>query len=65
MVAKLKVKPDGYYCSNCMVRQLDVLPYCCFCGYEFSNWEEISYKIVMSEIEEEMRKNESNLSRKS
>lgn len=64
MVAKLKVKPDGYYCSNCMVRQFDVLPYCCFCGYEFSNWEEISYKIIMSEIEEEMRTNESNLSRK-
>lgn len=64
MVANLKLKSDGYYCSNCMVRQSDILPYCCFCGYEFSNWEEISYKIVMSVIEEEMRTNESDLSRK-
>ena len=63
MVAKLKVKPDGYYCSNCRVRQHGIPPYCCFCGYEFSNWEEVSYKAVLDEIEEEMKKNESNIHR--
>ena len=61
MVSTLKSKSDGYYCSNCMVRQHELTPYCCFCGYEFSNWEEVAYKIVLEEIEREVRENESNI----
>ena len=64
MVANLKLKSNEYYCSNCMMRQPGIPTHCYFCGYEFANWEEIAYKEVMLEVEEERRKNESNISGK-
>ena len=63
MVANLILKGNNYYCSNCMVKQPGIPAQCNFCGYQFSNWEEIAYKEVMLEVEEEMRKNERNLYR--
>ena len=61
MVANLILKHDNYYCSNCMMRQSGIPARCNFCGYTFSNWEEVAYKNVMIEVEEEVRSNESNL----
>ena len=52
MVANLILKGDNYYCSNCMVKQSGIPPHCNFCGYQFSNWEEVAYKEVMKEVEE-------------
>lgn len=60
MIANLKFKSDGYYCSNCMMRQSGIPSHCYFCGYEFSNWEEI----VCKKIIEEMKENESDICRK-
>ena len=62
MVANLISKNNYYYCSNCKMRQTGIPTRCYFCEYIFSNWEEIAYKTVMLEVEEEMRKNESNIS---
>lgn len=64
MVANLKLKSDGYYCSNCMMRQSGIPTHCYFCGDEFSNWEEVAYQAVMLDVEEERRKNESNFCRR-
>lgn len=64
MVANLILKGDNYYCSNCMVKQFGIPARCNFCGYQFSNWEEIAYKTVMLEVEEEMRKNEDYIRRR-
>ncbi len=42
MIAELKEAPDGtYYCSNCHMRMRADEAYCKFCGYEWSNWEEV------------------------
>ena len=39
MIASLLKRTDGtYYCSNCMMRQLQLRPTCGFCNYEFSNY---------------------------
>ena len=59
MIAKLIIKNRHYICSNCMMRQEGIPPYCKFCGYEFSNWEELAFKDVMEEI----KRNESNIYR--
>ena len=64
MVANLILKGNNYYCSNCMVKQSGIPYKCNFCGYQFSNWEEIAYKEVMLDVEEERRKNESNFCRR-
>ena len=61
MVANLIPKEDGFRCSNCMMRQTGIPTHCYFCGYEFSNWEDIAYKVIITEIEEERRKNESDI----
>lgn len=44
MVSNLIFKSGNYYCSNCMVLQSQLLPRCSFCGYLFSNYEEIIMK---------------------
>lgn len=44
MVTNLILKSDQYYCGNCMMRQPRILPRCHFCGYIFSNLEEIMIK---------------------
>jgi predicted amidophosphoribosyltransferase len=45
MVAELKEAPDGtWYCSNCRMRANVDETYCPFCGYEWSNWEEIQHR---------------------
>jgi len=42
MIATYIYKNNQYYCSNCRMRALNgVEPYCPFCGYEMSNYEEI------------------------
>lgn len=58
MVANLILKQDGYHCSNCMMGQSGIPIHCAFCGYEFSNWEDIAFKAVMREIKEENRNKE-------
>ena len=63
MIANLILKHNNYVCSNCMMRQTGIPSRCYFCGYQFSNWEEIAYNEVMKDVEEERRKNESNLHR--
>ena len=56
MVAKLKKKIDGnYYCSNCMMGQLDLNPKCFYCGAIFSNWEELQFQLQKEYEEEEIR----------
>lgn len=55
MVANLIFKSDHYYCSNCMMRQSGILPRCAFCGYEFSNWENIMYEKINKEIQNEIK----------
>lgn len=64
MVANLISKGNDYYCSNCMMRQSGIPSFCNFCESEFSNWEEIAYKTVMLEVEEEMKKNEDYIRRR-
>ena len=64
MVANLILKGNNYYCSNYMVKQFGIPSQCNFCGYQFSNWEEIAYKAVMLEVEEEMKKNEDYIRRR-
>ena len=59
MVANLILKSDGYHCSNCMMRQSQYPAWCYFCGCEFTNWEEVAYKEVMKEVEEEYNDEES------
>lgn len=54
MVAKLHYKNGEYYCGNCYLKTSakEIPVYCPFCGYEFSNWEEIMIK-RMEELENE------------
>ena len=40
MISVIKKKGHSYYCSNCMMRQLDLRPNCIFCGNMFSNYED-------------------------
>lgn len=40
MIAILKRSTNGYLCSKCKMRQPIIVPYCDFCGAEFSNYEE-------------------------
>ena len=64
MISKL-IKKNNYYVSdNCMRRQPELRANCTLCGSLFSNWEEIAYREVMMDVEEERRKNESNIFRR-
>lgn len=54
MVTNLIFKSGNYYCSNCMVRQSGIPPRCSFCGYLFSNWEELIYKEIMRQMSDEV-----------
>ena len=64
MISKLIKKNNYYVCDNCMLRQPELRANCTFCGSLFSNWEEIAYREVMMDVEEERRKNESNIFRR-
>ena len=44
MIARLVEKNDNFYCSYCMMQQKDIESVCWFCGYPFSNWEEVLQK---------------------
>ena len=51
MIATLKKNKNGdYYCSECMMRQPVIGPICCFCEYEFSNYEEIITEMLQNLI---------------
>lgn len=50
MVAKLKKRNNEYYCSNCRIVQRHLQYYCIFCGYEFSNYEEIIFRSELDEL---------------
>lgn len=53
MIAKLIHKNNYYYCSECRMAQIgDLLPFCYFCGANFSNYEQI----IISKFKEEVRK---------
>jgi len=53
MVTKLKRRIDGTcYCAHCMMQQRDVEATCFYCGYVFSNYEDVLREIYM-EAEEE------------
>ena len=64
MVAKLLEHNNIYYCSNFRMKQFNPCTICSFCGYTFSNWEEVAFKEVMLDVEEERRQNESNIYRR-
>lgn len=60
MVTNLILKRNQYYCLNCMMRQpSNPLPtHCVFCGKEFSDWEQWTYKQI---VEKERNENESKI----
>ena len=61
METELVAKNDYYICGHCGIKQQYIQSRCYFCGYTFSNWEEIAYNTVMQDVEEEQRQNESNI----
>ena len=63
MVSNLVKNNSYYYCSHCMMRQLQINPNCYFCGNYFSNWEEVMIELFKEQEQEEM-KNESNFHRR-
>lgn len=38
-------KNNDYYCANCLMKAPTVEPFCFFCGYEMSNFEEIAIQL--------------------
>ena len=53
MVTKLKRRIDGTcYCAHCMMQQRDVEATCFYCGYMFSNYEDVLCEIYMEADEE-------------
>lgn len=44
MITQLVKKPHGYICGNCRMIQRKIEDTCWFCGYVFSNYEEILIK---------------------
>lgn len=60
MVAELVKRGDKYICSECRMRQRDIQWSCWFCGKTFSNYENIMFKKMKEEAN-----NESNLYRES
>lgn len=67
MISTLRKRPNGtYYCSNCMMTQLEPRPNCFWCGNYFSNYE----LVVGNEFRDkekgkvEEKRDESNISRK-
>lgn len=67
MIARLKGPIFGpYYCSNCRIKQpADLKHICTFCGYEFSNYEDIliredAERFLINTKEHELQ-NESNI----
>jgi len=55
MVSTLVKRNTHYYCSNCMMRQLQLNPNCYFCGNSFSNWESVMIE-EFKEDEENVRR---------
>lgn len=56
MVTTLKKKIDGhFYCNNCKMGQYDLRPNCFYCGYTFSNYEDILVQQYEEEREERMK----------
>lgn len=55
MTSLLTRNGSKFYCSNCMMEvrpREGQLPICCgFCGYLFSNWEEIAIEEYKKELE--------------
>ena len=41
MITILVSKYGEYFCGNCRMRQKELTPYCPFCDYSFSNYEEL------------------------
>ena len=67
MVTHMFLKNKEYYCYNCKMKQQGTPAYCSFCGYYFSNFEEIIEKELINDNMDQVEdlKNESNLCRKS
>ena len=68
MVSKLLKHESTYYCSNCRMKQFELHSHCPFCGYMFSNIEEIliqeESEDFNNQIKDRSDSNESNICRR-
>lgn len=56
MTGKLIRKNNNYICSECRMRQHgDLMPFCYFCGTNFSNYEEILVIKFHQEMDEVLK----------
>lgn len=59
MIAKLIHKNGKYICSECRMNQIrDLMPFCDFCGANFSNYEQIMILKFKEEVREELQVND-------
>lgn len=52
--AQLIRKEDGYYCDNCLLKQLEWRAECHFCGCIFSNFEAQYLKFLDEKTQSEV-----------
>ena len=53
MITTLKRKIDGhFYCNNCKMGQYKLRPSCFYCGFTFSNYEDIVIQLYEEEKDE-------------